>query len=209
LAYRLPRTGTAVAASWALALGGLIWNALACVFITLLVHGYLQDRFDWSLLLITVAYTAVGVWLAKVCVGQLIRATQVGRSLVEISAHPLRPGKTCQLYVAQYGRSRLRYLKVLLVSDEKATYQQGTNTRTEYCRVYSQEIMCQRHFEIRHGSPFESQVELAVPATAMHSFRSSHNEVIWKVVVLGRARGWPRFERTFPLVIYPGPGNGL
>ncbi len=208
LAYRLPRTGTAVAASWALAIGGLIWNALASVFITLLVRSFLHDQFDWTLALITVAYTGVGVWLARVCVSQLIRSTHVGRSLVEISTHPLHPGKVCQLYVAQYGRSRLRYLKVSLVSDEKATYQQGTNTRTEYCRVYSQQILSHRHLEIRRGAPFEAQVEWTVPATAMHSFRSSHNEVIWKVVVSGRARGWPRFERTFPLVICPAAGSG-
>ncbi len=207
LAFRLPRTGTAVAAAWALVAGCLIWNALVCVFVTLVVRDFLAGNFNWTLLLVTLAYTGIGIWLAVVCIRQVIRATHLGRSIVEISTHPLQPGMSCRLYVAQFGRARLRYLNVLLVSEEKATYQQGTNTRVEHCRVYSQEVLSQRHLEVRRGAPFEAQVELTVPATAMHSFRSPHNEVTWKIVVLGRARGWPRFERTFPLVIFPGPEN--
>ena len=203
LAFRLPRTGAAVAAAWALVAACLIWNALVCVFVTLVARGFLAGNYDWTLLLVTVAYTAVGGWLAVVCVRQVVQATHLGRSIVEISTHPLHPGMNCQLYVAQFGRSKLRYLKVLLVSEEKATYQQGTNTRVEFCRVYSHEVLSQRHLEIGRGAPFEALVALTVPPTAMHSFRSPHNEVLWKIVVVGRARGWPRFERTFPLVIYP------
>jgi len=37
----------------------------------------------------------------------------------------------------------------------------------------------------------------------MHSFRSGHNEVSWKIVVKGDVAGWPDYERSFPLIVYP------
>jgi hypothetical protein len=37
----------------------------------------------------------------------------------------------------------------------------------------------------------------------MHSFRSAHNGVQWKLLVRGGAAGWPEFHREFPVLVYP------
>ena len=41
----------------------------------------------------------------------------------------------------------------------------------------------------------------------MHSFRSEHNEISWKLLVKGAVAGWPDYERSFPVIVHPGP-NG-
>ena len=45
--------------------------------------------------------------------------------------------------------------------------------------------------------------QLAVPVGAMHSFKSGHNEVTWRILVKGSPARWPDFERSFPVIIYP------
>jgi len=37
----------------------------------------------------------------------------------------------------------------------------------------------------------------------MHSFKSDHNEIHWSLVVEGKVRGWPDYQRWFPVVVYP------
>ena len=49
--------------------------------------------------------------------------------------------------------------------------------------------------------------ELEIQARAMHSFKAAHKELNWKVIVAGLAEGWPRYERAFPVIVYPGNGE--
>ena len=46
---------------------------------------------------------------------------------------------------------------------------------------------------------------LGIPAEAMHSFKTMHNEVHWQLVVHGKPKGMPAFKRQFPIHIYPTP----
>ena len=39
----------------------------------------------------------------------------------------------------------------------------------------------------------------------MHSFRASHNQVQWKLIVRGEIVGWHGFQRSFPVVVRPLP----
>ena len=98
---------------------------------------------------------------------------------------------------------KVRWLKVLLVCDERATFPQGTDPRTEVHRVHQQTVFRRRKFDINRDAPFEADFTVTVPAGAMHSFISPHNRVEWSLVVRGRVARWPIFERTFPLYVYP------
>jgi hypothetical protein len=105
------------------------------------------------------------------------------------------------------GRLNMKSLEVWLACDERATYRQGTDTRTESRRVFQQRCYLRENFEIAQGLPFESRCQLAVPAGAMHSFQSNHNEVSWRLIVKGIVQGRPEFQREFQIVVNPG-GNG-
>ena len=94
-------------------------------------------------------------------------------------------------------------LKVSLVCTEKATYRQGTDTRTDRRRVFEECVLDRDAFEIHQGTPFESQCRVSVPPAAMHSFKADHNEINWTLVVAGTVDGWPDYERVFPVVVCP------
>lgn len=151
----------------------------------------------------------VGLFLAGYFFRQLLITTGVGQTFVEISDHPLFPGQCYDLLVSQAGRLQMNSLVVFLVCEESATYRQGTDTRTETRRVYEKELFRREKFEIRHGLPLEERFQMDIPVGVMHSFKSEHNEVAWKVVVKGDVARWSNCERCFQIVVYPGRSESV
>ena len=152
-------------------------------------------------------------WLIPICLAaiwsifqfycQLLKLTGIGQTSIEVSGYPLNPGRTYQVSLSQAGRVRLKLLDVSLVCEEEATFNQGTDIRTENSEVYNQRLFRQRGISIHPGAPFKTEFELAIPADAMHSFKSPNNRVQWKIVVTGQAKSWPRLRRNFTVSLYP------
>jgi hypothetical protein len=203
LAYRLP---IAFSPAWALLCmlaGCLFWNGMVAVFVTIAINSHLRGEPEWFLTLLSVAFLMGGVGLVVWTVRQLLIVTGVGPTLVEISDHPLQPGGEYRIFLSQSGRLSMNSLRLMLVCEERATYQQGTNTRTESHRVFEQEVYSREGFEIQQAWPFETTTELRLPPGAMHSFKANHNEIQWKLIVHGDVARWPNFQREFPVVVFP------
>ena len=78
-----------------------------------------------------------------------------------------------------------------MICEEEAVFRQGTNARTESREVFRQSLYSAAAAVIRPGEPLEAECDLPIPAEAMHSFRGSHNQVQWKLIVRGEIVGWP------------------
>ena len=122
---------------------------------------------------------------------------------MEVSDQPLIPGRQYELSLSQTGRLRMKSLEVYLICEEQARFRQGTNSRTERHRVFERAAYRCKDFQIRQDVPFQARFPIELPAGAMHSFKSEHNEINWSLVVHGKAAGWPEFRRSFPLIVYP------
>ena len=204
LAFRLP---TELSTAWALfgtLIACILWNGAVSVFAAAAVHSHLEGRPEWFLTFFVIPFLVVGIGLILFFLRLLALATGIGPTLLEISDHPLHPGRSYRLLLSQAGRLRFNSLELLLVCEEEATYRHGTDTRTETRRVHQQTVFRREGFEVRRGVPFEAECELAAPIGVMHSFKSEHNEVNWRLIVKGDAVGWPDFERSFPVIVYPG-----
>jgi hypothetical protein len=207
LKYRLPMAASPAWALAALVVGCLLWNAMVVVFAVVAVNRFVGGQPDWLLAAVLVPFLAAGAWLIYYTFQKLLVTTGVGPTFLEISEHPLRPGHEYQVCLCQAGRLTVNSLEVALVCEERATYQQGTNTRTDLRQVHRQPVVCRTAFEIQPGAPFETQATLRIPDNVMHSFRASYNEVAWKLTVRADVAGWPRYQRDFPVIVLPG-GNG-
>ena len=185
----------------------IAWNGIVAAFVTMAVRSYFTGKPDWLLTLFTVPFAAIGVWAIVVLVRQLLVATGIGPTLVEISDHPLSPGGQYRLFLSQSGWLTVNRLRVLLVCEEVATYRQGTDTRTETREVFRKELFRRDNFEIRGGMPFECDIDLTLHDGAMHSFAANHNEIAWTLVVEGDAAGWPEYKRAFPVIVRPATGE--
>jgi hypothetical protein len=171
------------------------------------VRGHLAGKPEWFLTFFCIPFIAIGFFLIYGFFHQLLVTTGIGPTLMELSDHPLHPGGEYQLFLSQTGRLSVNCLTLSLICEEEATYRQGTDTRTESSKVFQQEILRQENFEIPPGIPFEIQIELRIPESAMHSVASAHNRIGWTLVVNGDVEGWPNFERSFPVILFPGTGD--
>ncbi|HEX4148758.1 MAG TPA: DUF3592 domain-containing protein [Pirellulales bacterium] len=208
LAYRLP----SAIPSWRL-IGTLLlclfWNGTVSVFIIIAVKSHADDNPEWFLTIALVPFCTIGVWLTALVVRQLLAMTGAGPTIVEIDRHPLRPGGRYRLFFAQSGRLAFESLSVSLVCDEEIVYRQGTNVRSESRRVYCGQVARHERFVIKPEKPFEAECEFEVPRTAMHSFKSEHNTICWKLLVSGDVVQWPPLERAYSVTVYPDLNAGL
>jgi hypothetical protein len=205
LRYRLPIESPE---NWTLlgfGLFALLWNAVLAVFAVQAGIDLIGGRRDWLLFALLLPFAVVGVAGITVFIRGFILATAVGTTQLEIADHPLRPGGSYGLMVAQAGVGVFREIALDLELEEQATFRQGTDTRSERLVVWRQPIHGWREVQLSPGTRFEAHATVNLPATAMPSFASEHNSVRWMIVVRGTPTGWPPFRRVFPLVVFPSP----
>jgi hypothetical protein len=203
LKFRLP---TSTQPTWTLALwllGAVSTATVVAVFVVMAVRRHLDGTPDWSLTFFTIPWIAVTVAIGYQALRRLLIHTGIGPTCVEVSGHPLRPGEHFAVMLSQTGRLNVNWLNLSMVCCEQATYQQGTNTRTDRRKVFEAEIFRRENFQIQGGVAFAARCEFTLPHQIMHSFRAEHNSVDWNFVVRGNLAGWPDFERQFPVVVYP------
>jgi len=203
LSYRLPIESPE---SWALlgfGLFALVWNAVLVVLAVGAGLDLMGGRIDWLLFGLIVPFAMVGIGGVVLFIRGLVLATAVGPTQVEVSDHPLHPGRSYEVLVAQGGSGMLRTLELFLELEEQATFRQGTDTRTERVVVWSQPVKQWRDVELSPASRFEAETTIRLPDRAMHSFHSEHNVVSWRFVVRGEPERWPSFCRVFPVVVFP------
>jgi hypothetical protein len=204
LAYRLPPSQSPGWRLMATTIFAWSWLAVGGVLGVWAISSHVAGRPEWFLTVFLLPFLAVGVWSIRYWLRQIWIDTGMGLTTVEISDCPLVPGREYQVVLAQQGHIRVKSLELWLVCEEEATYRQGTDIRTEVRRVVEERLSSHRDFQIEPALPFQTEVAVAIPATAMHSFHSPHNSVSWKLVVRGEVAHWPKFERGFPIVVYPG-----
>jgi hypothetical protein len=207
LKFRLPMANSP---GWALI--GLLafcvcWNGIVAVWAVLAIHAYRAGKPDWLLTAFVIPFALIGLAALAFFVRQLLTTAGIGPTQVEISDHPLYAGGRYHIALSQLGKLTMSSMRLSLICEESATYRQGTDTRTETREVFRQELFRREGFEIGSGLPFETELDLPIPKSVMHSFAAAHNEINWTLVVEGNATGWPAYRRVFPIVIHPAAGD--
>ena len=203
LRYRLPIESPE---SWTLVGMGLfagLWNAVLVVLAAGAGIDLMSGRVEWVLLAVLVPFAAVGIGGIALFVRRLVLTTAVGTTQLEICDHPLLPGTSYDVLLAQGGSGIFRSLALALEIEEMASFRQGTDTRTERIIVWRETVKEWTNLEITPAVRFETHVTVTIPAGAMHSFASEHNAIRWRIVVRGQPERWPVFVRVFPVIVYP------
>ena len=203
LKYRLPATQEP---AWRL-FGSAIWmltcGALAVALSVVLVEQSLGGGPAWFLIGFALLVLALAGWSIYHFLHELVAASWMGPTGLEISEMPLRPGGAYEVYLHQSGNMQASQMQMLLVCDEETTFIQGTDIRHDRQRVHRSEICRRQRFAIDAVQPVEEHCQMSIPDTAMHSFKSQFNAIQWKLIVEFTAENWPPYRRTFPLVVYP------
>ncbi len=134
---------------------------------------------------------------------RLYVTARLGATFVEIDQYPWHCGEPVEIYVRRTGRAPLDSFSVTLECVEAVTYQQGTNLRIEKQQVFQDVLLKIGRAEFARTGDYEQRLKWTIPVDAMHSFASRHNRIVWQVVVRGDLRRRSKFERAYPVTIYP------
>lgn len=203
LAFRLPVSALAGWRTWGAAAVCGLCDVVAVLFVVLAVRQHMAGTPDWLLDIFALGAVVAGVWSTTHLLKRLLLTTGIGPTLVEVSGHPFYPGETYDVFVAQTGRLQLRRLTVAITCHERASYQQGTDVRTERQLVYQAPLAEVGEAAVDANQPLEVLCQVRLPGALVPSFQSQHNAIEWNLVVCGDAVGWPAYEREFPIVVYP------
>lgn len=163
--------------------------------------------------------TCAAVWLlvwAAGCVALTGLAIHAGlalfnpRATVTLARGAVPPGGAAELEWTFDGRyDRIRRLTLRLEGRERATYRRGTDTRTD-TNVFAAVPLFETD---RNDLMARGKCSLHVPAGAMHTFRATHNEIRWFLVLHGEIAKWPDVQEEFeievpPPAVQPGAAGG-
>jgi len=200
LAFKLVPEATEKAAAIGLGCFGMLWTGITG-FICL---GMIKNQ-EWLGVVFLGLFVLVGLGILGGAIWQALIGWGVGETRVEVANASPAPGEKLQLLVRQFGHMAINELSVWLVCEEQATYQQGTNTRTDKERVLEERLAQRVSFVVAGQAGEELAAEAQIPADAMHAFKSKHNAVRWLIEVRGDVQRWPDFKRVFPVRVQPAP----
>jgi len=185
-----------VAAAIVVLIFGLIFTAVPAA----MVFWLLQERvtpfivFPGLFLLFCLGVDAFAIYLILKCFNP--------KPTLALSQRNIYPGHEFEVSWMFQGKARaIRKLKVTLSGKEVVKYLQGTDTRIEES-VFLEQVLIETEDPNQIAKGF-ALVEL--PSDAMHSFKSSNNEILWIVQLQGVVAWWPDLDDAFPIRILTLP----
>ncbi len=201
-----PRNVWGLVVAWIFTVG---FVALSTILISTAVASFRRADPHWFAVGLSVPISLAAGWSIYQFIRQLLKLTGIGATVLQVSDYPLETSGTYRAFISQTGRVRLRLIDVVLICEEEATYNQGTDFRTEQNVVWEQRLFRQRGISITPDKPFDSEFELELPTDCMHSFKSPNNRIQWKVVVTAQAKNWPSLRRVFGITVHPSKNENI
>ncbi|MDR1924412.1 MAG: hypothetical protein LBQ66_08555 [Planctomycetaceae bacterium] len=205
LAFRLPLGNKPIFPLVGLTLLTIAWLVVAAAIV---IHSTVVPVSDWYDIvggtIFRMLFLSVGLFLLFIVVRRHILTFGAGLTLLEISDHPIYPGRRYRLLLIVSGVLQFHDLSVVVVCEEVARFRQGTDTATNRRDVFRQIIFRKKDFDTSADTPLSEEFFVQLPVGAMHSFRRENNEICWKIVIVANIAGWSApVQKECPIVVRP------
>jgi hypothetical protein len=177
----------------------LIWNGIVGVFLYQAVREWQRGSPDWFLTLFLVPFVLVGVASFGFIAHSVLAAFNPRPELTLTPGEP-RLGDLLRVGWTFHGRSgRIQHLGIVLEGHEEATYQRGTDTRTDREVFATLDLLdTESQAEIPRGAR-----EVRIPEDTMHSFDGGNNRIVWTLKVRGEVPRFPDVNDAFEIQVRP------
>ncbi len=138
-------------------------------------------------------------WLRR----RIRTAFSAGPTLIEITDHPIYPGRKYRLAITQSGRLSHAEVSVFASCIETARYRQGTDTVTNRKEVFSLPLFSRSDWSIPGGESESAEFILHLPIGAMHSFNAGNNQIQWQIIIEIQSGKERKVTRLCPIVVMP------
>ena len=203
LAIRLPLVSFPVLQTVTGLVLAILWNVLAwVVFFSIL--SIQKDRFDLILaILFGLVFCGTGLVFLPWFIARFRAAFGIGTTILEISDHPIWPGRKYRLALLQSGRLHASRYRVSVLSEEVTRYRQGTDTLTNRKEVFEKILFSRDDLSISADQTVHEDFFLEIPIGAMHSMTAEYNQIHWKIVIDIEVTPTLKLRRECPLIVMP------
>ena len=203
LAYRLPTSQISVIRVIGSILLCVFWNIIAWSVLFSVFLGNAENPSSIVSRVLAVLFFLLGLGMIVWVINQALIAFGLGATLLELSDHPIVPGRSYRLHLMQLGAFRINEFSVAIVCEEVARFRQGTDTITSHKEVFRKALFHKTDFETQQDTPLVEEMRFSLPFGAMHSFFTEHNEIRWKISVQADIAQWPNLNRDCPIIVRP------
>ncbi|MDR0522534.1 MAG: hypothetical protein LBH00_11890 [Planctomycetaceae bacterium] len=213
LVYRLPTSSRPV-----FPLAGQFVFTAAWTLITLIIliqsaaslrDSHAEQSVDQAVnLVFCFLFCGAGIMLFWTAFRNLWKALYTAPTLLELSDHPVYPGRKYRVLLHQNGLLPFEHLTLDVVCEEIARFHQGTDTATNRQEVFRQTLFSRQNFTVTPDNPLHEEFFLQLPISSMHSFRRQNNEITWKLAFTAALtnRSSP-IRRDYPIIVVPAQFN--
>jgi len=205
LAYRLPISQISVIRIIGLGLLCVFWNVVSWTVLFSVFLGNAEHPSSLVSRVFAVLVFLLGLGVIVWVINLTMTAFGVGATLLELSDHPVIPGRSYRLYLMQLGTFRIRDFTVVVVCEEIARFRQGTDTITTHKEVFRKTLFQKTDFDTQPDTPLVEELRFSLPYGAMHSLNTEYNEIRWKISVQADILHWPKLNRDCPIIVRPSP----
>ena len=203
LAYRLPTSQMSVIRVIGSILLCVFWNVIAWSVLFFVFLGNAENPSSILSRVLAVLFFLLGLGMIVWVINQAMIAFGLGATLLELSDHPIVPGRSYRLHLMQLGAFRVTDYSITIVCEEVARFRQGTDTITSFKEVFRKTLFHKMNFETHQDTPLVEEMRFSLPYGAMHSFFTEHNEIRWKINVQADIAHWPNLNRDCPIIVRP------
>ena len=160
---------------------------------------------EWLVYVVGGGFALVGLVVAILGI-KMFLATRLPETIVEVDRMPVRAGEPFRVTVRQPGPIRLESLRLNLVGEQLTTrevWRDGKRrTDTDSRLIHQNNVLDLRDITIVPGEEVARQGEATVPADVTLVDIEGDKQVVWRLEVWGRVRGWVDFGHPFVVDVF-------
>ena len=162
---------------------------------------------EWLIYFVGGGFSLVGLVVAVLGI-KMSLASRVPETIVEVD-RLARAGEPFRVTVRQPGPVRLQSLRLNLVGEQLTTrevWRDGKRrTDTDRRIIHQANVLEVRDITILSGEEAARQGDATVPANVRLADIEGGKQVVWRLEVWGRVRGWVDFGHPFVIDVNPPP----
>lgn len=159
---------------------------------------------EWVVYAVGGGFGLVGLLLVVLGIKMLLM-TRIAETIVEVDRMPVHAGESFQVTVRQPGPVRMKSLRVNLVCMQTTTREvrrAGKTTTDRDQRLIQQtNVLDLRDKTAGHGEQVVGHATVNVPADIRLADIAGHKEIVWRVEVWGKVRGWADFGHPYVIQV--------
>ena len=152
----------------------------------------------WVIYVVGVGFGAIGLLVAVLGLKMFLMA-RIPVTILEVDRMPVRPGESFQMTVRQPGPIRLKSLRVNLVCVQITTRSSAGLSKTSRDRriIHQSNVLDLQEASAGPGEEVVRHAGVTVPSDVRLADIAGRKEIVWRLEVWGRVRGWADFGHPF------------